>query len=470
MSGPIKQGVRPDGTGRVRAKSFVAGEGEVSGPAVRDMFVVKRTISAGPTNCHGFADDTVLINPSDERKYGAVDVTVSAEGPGDWNHVYAMQDRVTWRGSGVLANSKGFISQTVHAGTGDIDLRIGVEVNEMVKISTGNINSQIGVMINKITTGENNVALNIQQEFGRAVYIPNGAPSFSKGAVGLGQEASAGIKLDVDGETGDGSTAALRLRKVGGYALVQEGTAKIKFTGPVGCGVDPDSAIAPLLVQGAGGGIAFLSTNAGTAAFGAIGDTEVSLVSDGAVRLAVDATTRAVRPGDDNTQSAGTAAKRFSVFFAGTGAINTSDERTKTLKGEMSEAVLRAWSKVNFCQYKFIDAVEEKGDGARWHFGVLAQQVKAAFESEGLNAFDYGVLCYDEWPERVVHHEAVYKEAEYSAILDADGRAFVTVPPNTVVVTEAYDEVTQVAGNRYGIRYEEALILECAYLRSLVVS
>ncbi|WP_235165427.1 MULTISPECIES: tail fiber domain-containing protein [Pseudomonas] len=104
---------------------------------------------------------------------------------------------------------------------------------------------------------------------------------------------------------------------------------------------------------------------------------------------------------------------------------------------------MRTWAKVSYSQYKFNDAVGLKGDGARWHFGVIAQQVKAAFESEGLNACEYGVLCYDEWEEN-------------------SGSLTIYEGDNLVVPAVEH----RAAGSRYGIRYDEALILECAYLRS----
>ena len=139
------------------------------------------------------------------------------------------------------------------------------------------------------------------------------------------------------------------------------------------------------------------------------------------------------RPTHDNVISNGDSIYRWSVVFAGTGTINTSDEREKQQIGAIDAAVLRAWANVNFVQYKWNDAVELKGDGARWHFGLIAQQVKEAFEAEGLDAFEYGLLCYDEWDDE--------------SIALADG--------------EEYPKK-----DRYGIRYEEALALECAYLRS----
>jgi hypothetical protein len=157
----------------------------------------------------------------------------------------------------------------------------------------------------------------------------------------------------------------------------------------------------------------------------------------GALNKAV-LTTGAFHPLPDNTTSLGLGAARWTVVYASTGAINTSDERTKQQIKPIDAACLRAWAKVEFCQFKFNDAVETKGDGARWHFGVIAQRVKEAFESEGLDAFDYGLLCFDSW-------EAA------DAVLDSEGSEVMPA---------------REAGEIFGVRYEEALALECAYLRS----
>ena len=144
------------------------------------------------------------------------------------------------------------------------------------------------------------------------------------------------------------------------------------------------------------------------------------------------------QPYPDNTMKLGNSSNRWTTVYATTGTINTSDERLKQQIKPIDDAVLRAWAKVEYVQYKWNDAVEIKGDKARWHFGLIAQRVKEAFESEGLDAFEYGLLCYDEW------------EAQ---IEDKDENGHVAKP-------------AQDAGDRYGIRYEEALALECAYLRS----
>jgi len=150
--------------------------------------------------------------------------------------------------------------------------------------------------------------------------------------------------------------------------------------------------------------------------------------TDGTANLTLYANntnTQTLRPRADNSYTLGGAARRWTQLFAATATINTSDEREKDLILEIDEALMQAWSQVQYVKFKFKDSIETKGDGARWHFGLVAQRVKEVFEDHGLDPFAYGILCYDEWSSE-------------------DGIE---------------------AGNRYGIRYEEALALECAYLR-----
>ena len=110
----------------------------------------------------------------------------------------------------------------------------------------------------------------------------------------------------------------------------------------------------------------------------------------------------------------------------------SSDERLKTAFSAVPDAILDAWAKVNWQQFKFKDAVAEKGEeNCRWHNGLVAQRVKAVFEAEGLDSCTYGILCHDEW------------EDEH----DDDGN------------------LVRPAGDLWTIRYEEALAMEAAYQR-----
>lgn len=115
---------------------------------------------------------------------------------------------------------------------------------------------------------------------------------------------------------------------------------------------------------------------------------------------------------------------------------------------------MRAWGKVNFKVFQFKDAVEKKGADARLHVGVIAQQVIEAFASEGLDATRYGLLCYDKWDDEYEDVEVV----DAPEIVAEDGTV-------THAQTHIERRLVTPAGDRYGIRYEEALALEAAYQR-----
>ena len=137
----------------------------------------------------------------------------------------------------------------------------------------------------------------------------------------------------------------------------------------------------------------------------------------------------AVQPYTDNSTTSGSASYRWKELFSANGTINTSDARLKQQVTDLDEAerLAAVACKRLLKKFKFNDSVEEKGESARWHFGVLAQDVAAAFAASGLNATDYALFCYDEWDSS----EAIY---------DEDGS--VAVP-------------ARAAGNRYGIRYDQ---------------
>lgn len=160
-----------------------------------------------------------------------------------------------------------------------------------------------------------------------------------------------------------------------------------------------------------------------------------------------------IDPGSDNNLSNGSAALRWSQVYAGNGTINTSDERAKQQIEGIPQTWLDAWGDVDYMRFKYNDAVAQKGDKARWHVGLIAQRVKQAFEARGINPFEIGLLCYDEWQD--VEIEKPIEDENGVFVVDE-----VTKEPRTQTI------VIKKAGNQYGIRYEQALALECAYLRS----
>lgn len=134
-------------------------------------------------------------------------------------------------------------------------------------------------------------------------------------------------------------------------------------------------------------------------------------------RFATDGTFRslgAVRPATNNTTSLGVSGARWTEVFAVNGTINTSDARLKEQIRELSDAERQVAVKVKglIKAFKFKHAIAAKGiDTARTHVGVIVQEVITAFESEGLDPFDYGIVCYDTWDQELADDGSVAIEA-----------------------------------------------------------
>jgi len=97
----------------------------------------------------------------------------------------------------------------------------------------------------------------------------------------------------------------------------------------------------------------------------------------------------------------GTYSVRWTQIFAVNGTIQTSDNNEKQDVEELNDAEKRVAvsAKSLIKKFRWKSAVAEKGDSARMHFGVVAQDLKSAFESEGLDASRYGLFCSDTWTE-----------------------------------------------------------------------
>jgi len=147
----------------------------------------------------------------------------------------------------------------------------------------------------------------------------------------------------------------------------------------------------------------------------------------------------------DNASALGGAANRWSVVYAGTGTINTSDAREKQQIQDIPDAWLDAWAGVNRRRFKWNEAVARKGEAARWHVGLVAQDVHAAFAARGIDAFEIGLLCYDEWSD------------EFDEVIE--------VGPGGELRPTGERTLVRPAGNRWGVRYDEAQAMEAAWVR-----
>lgn len=177
--------------------------------------------------------------------------------------------------------------------------------------------------------------------------------------------------------------------------------------------------------------------------------------------VAMDPKNKTFRPGTSGTVSLGTSSHRFSQVYADNGEINVSDARQKTDIEDVDVALMRAWSKISYKTFKMRSAVQEKGVNARVHIGLIAQEIIAAFESEGLDAFEYGIVCRDTWKK---------EEPIYDSCTEKLGRS-VDEETGEILREERTRERKEVlaegreAGELLSIRYNECLALEAAYQR-----
>jgi hypothetical protein len=101
----------------------------------------------------------------------------------------------------------------------------------------------------------------------------------------------------------------------------------------------------------------------------------------------------------DNALDLGYASGRFKDIFATNGTIQTSDQNEKQDIEELDDAELRVaqQAKTLLRKYRWKSSVEEKGDDARIHFGIIAQDLEQAFTNEGLDAGRYGMFIKSTW-------------------------------------------------------------------------
>lgn len=260
-----------DGTGvggawnKIPQGRIIVGGKTVSGAGLRDGINVAQTIT-GTTNTHAFADKSEISAVTDSGTYGSFDNTVKISGSHAHNHVYGFQDRTDYQGSGTLSDMSGLYSAPTHSGSGTITQRVGAEVRDVTKTGGGTLVGNIGVFIRNLAAGVSNVALNIAQITGYAIYAPGDAKSYLKGQLGIGVDNTGNNAIQFSNSQTGGSTT----------------------TG-------------------------ILDTQSTSVVLSASGDKNLIFANNGANRLVVktSANSYAVAPGSDNAQPLGTVAERW---------------------------------------------------------------------------------------------------------------------------------------------------------------
>ena len=178
--------------------------------------------------------------------------------------------------------------------------------------------------------------------------------------------------------------------------------------------------------------------------------------------------TKSVVPFSNNSFNLGTASLRWKEVFATNGTINTSDAREKTDVRQFTENEINAAKQLSkeIGIYKFLDAVESKGDNARFHIGMTVQRAIEIMQSNGLDPFKYGFICYDSWDQETkitpaselipAYDEEIVKvvkdsvTGEKSIVKEIIHHEEIPASPESV-------EIVKEAGDIYSFRYTELL-------------
>lgn len=337
------------------------------------------------SGAHAIRDETTYsASGTGLFAYASYDSIPRLGGTVNYNHLHSFQARPEFNGNETLGQIAGLTVQFNNIGVGIIDNAYGYRYSNAQ--GPGQINFQAALWCDPLSGAAANYCL----------YSPDlNTPSYHGGVWQTG-------------------SAILAAGQLNGQATNAVGTP------------ESFSASGGLLTYYLGSGVGALrsyTNNVGG------GGGHLQFMTSSSVNAYL--TTNAFFPGNDNLFDLGAPSKRFSTVYAGTGTINTSDIREKEqirILTEQEKAVaIRLKTLIR--AFKFKDAVKEKGDSARIHFGVMAQEVREVFISEGLSADNYALFCYDEWEEQPeIRNENQEIIQQYRA-----------------------------AGNRYGVRYEELL-------------
>jgi|LULK01.1.fsa_nt_gb hypothetical protein len=152
----------------------------------------------------------------------------------------------------------------------------------------------------------------------------------------------------------------------------------------------------------------------------------------------------------DDTNNLGDGSRRFDNIHATNGTIQTSDRNEKQDIEELSDAEKRVAvvAKGLMRKFRWKSKVAKKGDKARTHFGIIAQDLEDAFKAEGLDASKYAMFCSDTWWEKEISVDAVEADEE-KGIEAKDAYTYMDTKEEA---TEGYTKKT-----RLGVRYSELL-------------
>ena len=175
-------------------------------------------------------------------------------------------------------------------------------------------------------------------------------------------------------------------------------------------------------------------------------------------------------PGVNNACNLGHPSYRWTDVYT-INAVNSTSDRTQ--KQDILEITTAETAVAKACKgllrsFRWKDAVAEKGDDARIHFGIMAQDLQDAFTAEGLDAGRYGMFMSNTWWETETEVAAVEAADE---VTDEDGNVTTEVveAKDAYTRTDTFDKLAEAPAGatertRLGVRYTELLAFIIAAL------
>jgi hypothetical protein len=104
----------------------------------------------------------------------------------------------------------------------------------------------------------------------------------------------------------------------------------------------------------------------------------------------------------DDTYDLGNSGVRWRDIYTNGAVTTSSDKNEKQDIASLTAKELKVATKLSalFKTYRWKDRVVEKGDKARTHSGIIAQDIQSAFSAEGLDASKYGMFISNTWWEK----------------------------------------------------------------------
>lgn len=180
--------------------------------------------------------------------------------------------------------------------------------------------------------------------------------------------------------------------------------------------------------------------------------------------------TGTVRPNVTATYNLGSSTITYNNIYLQNAPTVISDSGLKPLQDPITDAeksVAKDCSKL-ILKYKLLAAIEEKGTNARYHFGVIAQDIMNSFTAGGLDYNEYGIITTSTVKQKIYQvGDKLYPDGHSEIPVQEDG-SILEIESVDVINTE--DGELFLTRTVHMVRYEELLCFIISGLYSAIES